>query len=254
MEFLTLIGLVVGISAVTLGFSMEGGEISLLLQPQALLIVVGGTFGSILVQNNWVRFYDSLKLLGWLFVPTKPVNQASLAKLLEWGHKANLEGMLAMESIDTKHIGQFSARGLQMLANGVPTAILEDALKRELQSYERNQLTAAKIWQQAGGYSPTFGIVGAVIGLIHSTMHISNPAELGQGIAIAFVATLYGVGFANILYLPIYGKIRSQIDNELRHRKLYMDGILAISRKESPKTIETRLLGDIRESASDLLS
>jgi chemotaxis protein MotA len=253
MDFLTLLGLILATAAIVLGFSLEGGQLAILFQAEAFLIVVGGTLGAVMIQNTWGRFWDGIKLLGWAFATPKPVDRSSLANLLEWGRKAMIEGLLALESVETGRIGAFAARGLSLLANGVSTPVIDDALRRELDAYERNQMAAARIWLQAGGYSPTFGIVGAVLGLIQTTSHISEPVELGKGIAVAFVATLYGVGFANLVYLPLYGKIKAQIDNELRYRKLYLDGILAISRKESPKTIETRLLGDIRQRANDVL-
>lgn len=253
MDFLTLFGLLVAIAAIFFGFSLEGGQVAILFQAEALLIVVGGTLGAVMIQNTWGRFWDGLKLVGWVFATPKPVDRASLTHLLEWGRKAMIEGLLALESVETGRIGQFAERGLSLLANGVPTAVIDDALRRELEAYERNQTAAARIWLQAGGYSPTFGILGAVLGLIQTTSHISEPVALGKGIAVAFVATLYGVGFANLVYLPLYGKIKAQIEAELRYRKLYLDGILAISRKESPKTIETRLLGDIRQRANEVL-
>ena len=127
-------------------------------------------------------------------------------------------------------------------------------MQRELDAYERNHLAAARIWQQAGGYAPTFGIVGAVLGLIQITHHILEPSLLGRGIAVAFVATLYGLALANLIFLPVHGKIRAQIDSELRLRRLYVDGLLAISRKESPHIIETRLAGDTRARAAELLT
>lgn len=253
MDFLTLVGLGGAIAAIVLGFSLEGGQLGILFQKDALLIVVGGTLGAVMIQNTWGRFWDGLKLLTWAFATPKPVDRASLANLLEWGRKAMTDGMLTLETVDTKKIGQFAGRGLQLLANGVATPVIDDALRRELDAYERNQMAAARIWLQAGGYSPTFGILGAVLGLIQTTSHIAEPIELGKGIAIAFVATLYGVAFANLIYLPLYGKVKAQIENELRYRKLYLDGMLAISRKESPKTIETRLLGDIRQRANEVL-
>jgi chemotaxis protein MotA len=114
-------------------------------------------------------------------------------------------------------------------------------------------MAAARIWQQAGGYAPTFGILGAVLGLIQVTGHMLEPSQLGKGIAVAFVATLYGLGLANLVFLPLSGKIRAQVDSELRFRRLYLDGLLAISRKESPHTIETRLAGDVRERSAELL-
>jgi chemotaxis protein MotA len=254
MDFLTLIGVVVALAAIATGVALEGGSLLVLFQAAAFLIVVGGTLGAVMIQNTRIRFFDGIKQLRWAFSTPKPVDRENLARLLEWGRKAKVEGMLGLESIDTKGIGEFAARGLQLLANGVPSPVIDDALRRELDAYERNQTAAAKIWQQAGGYSPTFGIVGAVLGLIQVTSHISEPTELGKGIAVAFVATLYGVGLANIVYLPIYGKIKAQIDNELRYRKLYLDGIMAISRKESPKTIETRLVADIRQRAGEVLA
>lgn len=232
---------------------MGGGHLEFLLQLQALLIVAGGTLGAVMVNNQWSRFWAGIKLLAWAFSSPKPVDRRQLSQLLEWGKKALLEGMLALESVETKWLGDFPRRGLKLLADGVPTLVIEDALVRELEAYERNQMAAAKIWQQAGAYAPTFGILGAVIGLIHVTANISEPVALGKGIAIAFVATLYGVGMANVVCLPLYGKIRSLVDAELRYRKLYLDGVLAISRKESPRMIETRLLGDIRQRANEVL-
>jgi chemotaxis protein MotA len=162
--------------------------------------------------------------------------------------------MLAFESIDPAGIHPFAKRGLELIANGVATAVIEDALQRELDAYERNHMAAARIWLQAGGYAPTFGILGAVLGLIQVTGHILEPERLGQGVAVAFVTTLYGLALANVLFLPIYGKIKAQVDSELRYRKLYFDGLLAISRRESPQTIETRLTGDVRERSKALLA
>src|SRR6185437_3940353 len=211
------------------------------------------TLSAVMIQNTWARFFDGIKQLHLAFMKPRTVDRESLSVLLEWGDQAKLNGMLAFESLDTSGINPFARRGLELLANGVSTAVLEDALQRELASYERNRMAAARIWQQAGGYAPTFGILGAVLGLIQVTGHMLEPAELGRGIAVAFVATLYGLALANLVFLPLYGKIRAQVDSEMRFRRLYRDGLLAISRKESPHTIETRLSGDVRERASESL-
>lgn len=253
MDLLTLFGAIVGVAAIGFGFSLEGGHLASLFQIEGLVIVLGGTIGAVMIQNTWARFFDGVKQLGLAFARAKQVDRESLSVLLEWGDQAKLNGMLAFEAIDAQGINLFAKRGLALLANGVTTAVLEDALQRELDAYERNHMAAARIWLQAGGYAPTFGILGAVLGLIQVTGHILEPAQLGQGIALSFVTTLYGLGFANLLFLPLHGKIRSQVDSELRFRKLYMDGLLAISRRESPQTIETRLTGDIRERSKELL-
>ncbi len=249
MNFMSPLGLILALAAIALGFFLEGGKLALLFQPEGLLIVLGGTLAAVMVQNSWSSFVDGLRLLGWVFNSPKPINENNLATLIAWGRKAMLEGLPALESVETHNIGQFAQRGLQLLASGHPTPIIEDALRRELDAYERKQIAAARIWHQAGGYAPTFGIVGAVLGLIQVTSHIAEPMALGEGIAVAFVSTLYGVGFANIAFLPLYGKIKALIENERRYRTLYLDGILAISRKESPRTIETRLQGEIRQTA-----
>lgn len=254
MDLLTVFGALFGAAAIALGFWLEGGHFTTLFQMEALVIVLGGTVSAVMIQNTWVRFFDGIKQLHLAFTKTRQVDRESLSVLLEWGDQAKLNGMLAFESIDASGINAFAKRGLELLANGVSTAVLEDALQRELVAYERNRMAAARIWQQAGGYAPTFGILGAVLGLIHVTGHILEPAQLGQGIAAAFTATLYGLALANLIFLPLYGKIKAQIDSELRFRRLYLDGLLAISRKESPQTIETRLAAEVRERSAQLLA
>ncbi|HKR46719.1 MAG TPA: flagellar motor protein [Paraburkholderia sp.] len=249
MDLLTLIGIAVGALAVVAGFSLEGGHFVTLLQPEALAIVLGGTLGAVMIQNTWARFFDAIKHLRTAFVKAPRVNEASLAAVLEWGDQAKLNGLLAFESMNLQDVHPFARRGLELLASGVSTAVLEDALNRELEAHGRKRMAAARVWQQAGGYAPTFGILGSVLGLIQVTGHLIEPAELGPGIAVAFVATLYGLAFANLVFLPLYGKMRAHIESELRLRKLYMDGLLAISRKESPHTIATRLSGEVGGNA-----
>ncbi|CAB3964946.1 flagellar motor protein MotA [Burkholderia aenigmatica] len=254
MDLLTLAGVVLGGAAIVFGFALEGGHFSMLFQFEALVIVLGGTLGAVMIQNTWARFFDAVKQLRLAFVSAREVDRKNLSDLLEWGDRAKLDGLLAFESMDVSGIHPFARRGLELLANGVSTAVLEDALQRELDAYERSRLAAARVWQQAGGYAPTFGILGSVLGLVQVTSHILEPAQLGPGIAVAFIATLYGLAFANLVFLPLYGKLRAQIDSELRFRKLYLDGLLAISRKESPHTIETRLTGDVRGRAAESLA
>jgi chemotaxis protein MotA len=252
MDLLTLIGIAIGALAVVAGFSLEGGHFVTLLQPEALAIVLGGTLGAVMIQNTWARFFDAVKHLRMAFVKAPRVDEASLAAVLEWGDQAKLNGLLAFESMDPQGIHPFARRGLELLASGVSTAVLEDALNRELEAYGRSRMAAVRVWQQAGGYAPTFGILGSVLGLIQVTGHLIEPAQLGPGIAVAFVATLYGLAFANLVFLPLHGKMRAYIESELRLRKLYMDGLLAISRKESPHTIATRLAGEVGGNAGGL--
>ncbi|NLP59801.1 flagellar motor protein [Paraburkholderia sacchari] len=245
MDLATLFGVLLGGAAIAVGFSLEGGQFASLLQPEALLVVLGGTLAAVMIQNTWARFFDAILRLRTVFVRAQQVDEASLAAVLEWGDQAKLNGLLAFESMDWQGIHPFARRGLELLASGVSTAVLEDALNRELEAYGRAHMAAARVWQQAGGYAPTFGILGSVLGLIQVTAHLVEPSQLGQGIAVAFVATLYGLALANLVFLPLYGKMRAHIESELRLRKLYLDGLLAISRKETPHTIATRLAGEV---------
>ncbi|MDN7608542.1 flagellar motor protein [Burkholderia multivorans] len=254
MDLLTLAGVLLGGAAIVFGFTLEGGHLATLFQLEAFVIVLGGTLGAVMIQNTWARFVDAVKQLRLAFVRATAADRKHLSDLLEWGDRAKLEGLLAFESMDVTGIHPFARRGLELLANGMSTAVIEDALQRELDAYERSHLAAARVWQQAGGYAPTFGILGSVLGLVQVTGHILEPAQLGPGIAVAFVATLYGLAFANLVFLPLYGKLRAHVDSELRFRKLYLDGLLAISRKESPHTIETRLTGDVRTRAVESLA
>jgi chemotaxis protein MotA len=252
MDLLTLIGIAVGGLAIVTGFSLEGGHFVTLFQPAALAIVLGGTLGAVMIQNTWARFVEAVKNLRTAFLKAPHVDEASLDSVLEWGDQAKLNGLLAFESMDLKGIHPLARRGLELLAGGVSTAVLEDALNRELQEHRRTHLAAAYVWQQAGGYAPTFGILGSVLGLIQVTGHLIDPNQLGPGIAVAFVATLYGLAFANLVFLPLHGKMRTHVESELRLGKLYMDGLLAISRKESPHTIATRLAGEVSDNSGGL--
>ncbi|WP_049019888.1 motility protein A, partial [Burkholderia cenocepacia] len=166
MDLLTLVGVVLGGAAIVFGFALEGGHFSMLFQFEALVIVLGGTLGAVMIQNTWARFFDAVKQLRLAFVRAREVDRKNLSDLLEWGDRAKLDGLLAFESMDVSGIHPFARRGLELLANGVSTAVLEDALQRELDAYERSRLAAVRVWQQAGGYAPTFGILGSVLGLV----------------------------------------------------------------------------------------
>ena len=149
MDLLTVFGVVFGVAAIVAGFSLEGGNFTSLFQLEAFVIVLGGTLGAVMIQNTWARFFDGVKLLRLAFVKARQVDRESLSVLLEWGDQAKLNGLLVFESIEANGISPFAKRGLELLANGVSTAVLEDALQREVDAYERNYLAAARIWPRS---------------------------------------------------------------------------------------------------------
>ena len=162
---------------------------------------------------------------------------------MAWSHVARKEGLLALETKIQEVDDPFIARGLQLLVDGAEPDGLKDVLEVEIGAYEARLKLAAKIWESAGGYAPTIGILGAVMGLIHVMENLSDPAKLGSGIAVAFVATIYGVGAANLIFLPVAKKLMACIQQLVTLREMYVDGLVGIANGDNPRIIESRLQG-----------
>lgn len=243
MDIVSIIGIIVGLSAVLLGQFLEGGHIGSLLQLTAFMIVVGGTVGAVMLQSSLRVFLDGLNLLKWVFKPPRVVPQETLQTLLEWSQHARRGGLLALEPFIEQQPDLFQRRGLQMLVDGAEPEVLRDTLELDLQFYEQHHIEASKIWMAAGGYSPTIGILGAVMGLIHVMENLSDPSKLGAGIAVAFVATIYGVGGANLLYIPIANKLRYLIGRQVANKEMFIQGLISIANGENPRIIDAKLQG-----------
>jgi chemotaxis protein MotA len=241
MDMLSIIGLALALGAIIGGQYVEGGGIGSLLQGAAFVIVVIGTLGAVMLQSPLPVFIRGIKLGRWVVQPPKIDNQATIQQITEWAAAARREGMLALENRlpDCKDV--FTRNGLQMLVDGFEPEKIRQAMDVEIGVYDDREWTAAKIWEAAGGYAPTIGILGAVMGLIHVMENLTDPAKLGSGIAVAFVATIYGVGSANLLFLPIAGKLKSLIAAQVAHRELVLDGLVGIANGENPRFIEARL-------------
>lgn len=245
MDKISIFGLTIGIAAILLGQVLEGGHVASLLQPTAFLIVVGGTLGAVMLQSPWPVFRDGLLMGKWVFVPP-PANPAGLVdQVVRWSHMARKEGLLALENQMQTIRDPFMRNGLQLLVDGVEPERLREALEIEIEGWERQLKLAAKIWESAGGYSPTIGILGAVMGLIHVMENLSDPSKLGAGIAVAFVATIYGVGAANLIFLPIAKKLLIHITRLVALREMFIDGLVGIANGDNPRIIESRMRGYI---------
>lgn len=243
MDMISIAGLVLGIAAILIGQILEGGHISSLMQVTAFMIVIGGTLGAVMLQCTLPVFLDGLRMLKWVFQPLPYTPQVTLELLLEWSHQARRGGLLALEPIIESTEDTFQRRGLQMLVDGAEPEALRDTLELELHGYEVHHQESAKIWQAAGGYAPTIGIIGAVMGLIHVMENLSDPSKLGSGIAVAFVATIYGVGSANMLFLPISSKLKYLVNQQVRLKEMYIEGLVSIANGENPRMIESKLQG-----------
>lgn len=241
MDKLSIAGLLVALIAIYLGFSIEGGAISTLFELPAFIIVFGGTVGAVMLQSSTPQFLHALGLLKWVFNPPKYAFDEGIEEIVEWAQKARESGYLVLENIAIDIEDRFTNKGLNFLADGMETDQLINTLELDLELYREHNLRSANIFESMGGYSPTIGILGAVLGLIQAMSNLSDPDMLGAGIATAFVATIYGVGFANLIYIPIANKLRAIIHEQTMYREMIAQGIIAISQGENPHAIENRL-------------
>ncbi len=243
MDMISIIGLLVGLVSIIGGQVLEGGHISSLMQPTAMLIVAGGTLGAVALQSPHATFISGLKMSLWVFMPPDMNPDALVEKLVYWSQIARKEGMLTLESELDGLDNPFEKRGLQMLIDGLEVEQFGEALDTEISAYEARMKHAAKIWESAGGYSPTIGILGAVLGLIHVMENLTEPAKLGGGIAVAFVATIYGVGLANLIFLPMAKKLLANVAQLTALREMYVEGLIAIANGDHPRVVESRMRG-----------
>lgn len=243
MDRASLAGLLLGLLAILGGQALEGGHLASLVQPTALLIVVGGTLGAVMLQTPTNVFRRGLSMGAWVFRPPVIDFNRLIGQISNWSHVSRREGLLALEGFVGPIKDSFTRNALQMLVDGIEPERMREALDIQIVSYEEEMRLSAKIWESAGGYSPTIGILGAVMGLIHVMENLTDPAKLGAGIAVAFVATIYGVGLANLLYLPMSGKIKAHIGRMVIYREMLVDGLVGIANGDNPRLIENRLKG-----------
>ena len=243
MDKISIGGLIMGLIAIIGGQVLEGGNISSLAQPTALLIVFGGTLGAVMLQNPFEVFKRGIHMTRWVWMPPVVDHKRIIAEIHNWSQISRREGLLALENFINRSPDLFTKRALQMLVDGADPERLREVMEVEIDSYEDELRQGAKIWESAGGYSPTIGILGAVMGLIHVMENLSDPSKLGAGIAVAFVATIYGVGAANLIFLPIAGKLKHHIQRLVKARLMLLDGLAGIATGDNPRLIESRLKG-----------
>jgi chemotaxis protein MotA len=246
MDVLSFIGVAIAFAAVLGGNWLEGGHLDTLANGPAMVIVLGGSIGAVLLQTPMQVFLRSMRMLGMVFIPPKRVLEDTIDKLVEWSKVARKDGLLGLEKAVQSEADLFVRKGMQLLVDGNEPDEIRHTLEVELDSRERFDLQAGKVLEAMGGYSPTIGIIGAVMGLIHVMQNLSDPSKLGSGIATAFVATIYGVGLANLFLLPMANKLKAYVMQESHYRELVIEGLVAISEGENPRQIETRLQGFLR--------
>lgn len=243
MDILAIIGAVIGFTAIILGNSLEGGHFAALVDFPAFVIVMGGTLGATMLQAPWTRLSRALRMLPWVVVPPPHRLAAEIQQISRWSAISRREGLLGLENLVPNTAEPLRRKGLQLLIDGLEPHSLRRLLEADCQLRTDSDLAAAQVYKSMGGYAPTIGILGAVIGLIQVMGNLTEPDQLGQGIATAFVATIYGVGFANVLFLPIADRLRALVFRNADLDAVYIEGLIAIAEGEHPRSIETRLQG-----------
>lgn len=243
MDLLSILGVAIGFAALLGGNFLEGGSWSALVNGPAALIVIGGTLGAAMLQTPSAGLRRALSLFKWIFKPPRQRFKVGIAQVVGWSKAARKEGLLGLENISEKEPDKFSKKGLQLLVDGSEPDVIRHVLETDLIVAEQRDHDAVQFYESMGGYAPTIGIIGAVMGLIHVMRHLDDPSALGPGIAVAFVATIYGVALANLLLLPIANKLKSCIKEKSQYRELIIEGIISIADGENPKAIEMKLSG-----------
>jgi chemotaxis protein MotA len=241
MDITTIAGIVGAVGLILVGQMLEGGHVGSILQATAALIVFGGTLGATAVaypRKDFIRGFTLLKLA----FTEKAVDLAALSKLIvEYAGVARRDGVLALEGRLGEVKDPFLRRGLQFVVDGVDAGVTRGTLEAAIDADFEENVVGAKVWESAGGFAPTIGILGAVLGLIHVMENLADPSKLGSGIAVAFVATVYGVGSANLLFLPLANKLKRKLSLERERKTLIAEGVLSIQEGLNPRVLEEKL-------------
>lgn len=252
MDKATLIGLILGIGAVLGGQALEGGHIGSIIQMTAAIIVLGGTFGAVFVSFPFDGVMDAFKGVKKALKEPAHDPRQIITQITTYANKARKEGILSLEK-EIKNIEDpFLKKALTMAVDGIEPHAIREAMETELGYIDEHGKVSSKVFKAAGGYAPTIGILGAVLGLIHVMENLNDPSKLGSGIATAFVATVYGVGSANLLFLPIASKLELRHRHEMILKELTLEGVVAVSTGENPRLIEEKLNAFLTEKQKNL--
>jgi chemotaxis protein MotA len=243
MDVLTLIGIILAFVAIIGGNFLEGGHLGALLNGPAALIVLGGTLAACLVQTPMSAFKRAMQIFIWILFPPRIDLAGGIDRVVSWSLTARKEGLLGLEAVADSEPDAYSRKGLQLLVDGAEPAAIRGILEVDFLTQESRDIQAAKVYESMGGYAPTIGIIGAVTGLIHVMGNLADPNQLGSGIAVAFIATIYGVASANLFLLPVANKLKAVAIRQSRYREMLLEGLLSIAEGENPRSIELKLQG-----------
>jgi chemotaxis protein MotA len=240
-DLISVAGLAVALAGIVGGLLLEGGRISDITQKTAAMIVLGGTLGAVMVSTPLKVLQGALRRFTGVFLDATPDLRAASDEVVGYAIKARKNGLVSLEAEADGISDPFLRKALNLAVDGTDIQELRKMLELEIDIEEQNAEAEAKVFENAGGYSPTIGIIGAVLGLIQVMKNLANIDEVGRGIAVAFVATVYGVGVANLFFLPAASKIKARIHGEIQRKELILEGVSGIVEGLNPKLIRAKL-------------
>ena len=248
MDKSSLAGIGIAIGGILLGLILEGGKITQLVQPTAAMIVFGGTLGAVMLQFPLRVILAALRRLGQVFIDNSRNPSDLIEEITGYAQKARKEGVVSLDK-EIEHINDpFLKKALMLAVDGTEPQEIRNMMELELDNQAEHHENIPRVFESAGGFSPTIGIIGAVLGLIQVMQHLDDIGEVGRGIAVAFVATIYGVGAANLFFLPVAGKIKLRMRQEQTIREMMLEGVISILEGMNPRMIENKLAGFFAEA------
>lgn len=243
MDKASVTGIILAVGGVLAGLWLEGGNLRQILQPTAAMIVFGGTLGAIMLQFPLPVVVAAVRRLRPVFFGPRRDPEAMIQQLVKYAQRARRDGIVSLDKELGEITDPFLKKSLMLAVDGTEPEELRSIMELELSNHEEYEEQVPQVFESAGGFAPTIGIIGAVLGLIQVMQHLDKIDEVGRGIAVAFVATIYGVGSANLLYLPIAGKMKIRIRQEQIAREMTLEGVISILEGMNPHMLETKLLG-----------
>jgi chemotaxis protein MotA len=250
MDKSSIAGVLLAIAGIVTGLLMEGGNLGQILQPTAALIVFGGTMGAVLLQFPLTTVIDAFRSIAHVFAAHGKQNDQLVRVLVAFANKARRNGVVSLDADLQTIQDPFLKQALMLAVDGTEPADLRNIMQVSLDSTTESEERLPSVFESAGGFSPTIGILGAVLGLIQVMQHLDNIQEVGRGIAVAFVATIYGVGVANLFFLPLSGKMRIRIREDCQRREMMLEGVISILEGMNPRMLEVKLSGFLDQTAS----
>jgi chemotaxis protein MotA len=237
------------IAGIVFGLILEGGNLGQIVQPTAALIVFGGTLGAVLLQFPLTTVIAAFRSLGHVFAAPRRQNDELIRLLLSFANKARRQGVVSLDADLQAIQDPFLKRSLMLAVDGTEPTDLRKIMRVSLDSTMEHEERLPMVFESAGGFSPTIGILGAVLGLIQVMQHLDNMQAVGRGIAVAFVATIYGVGLANLFFLPFAGKMRIRIHDGQQRREMMLEGVISILEGMNPRMLEVKLAGFLDDAS-----